>query len=89
MAVSAPATPPLFELWSADTGRAAGADRTSGDDEVERSRRLRMWRERLPQGSYTWPPLPPDDPRAAAEVRPAQAATLTPLGRKLLGLERW
>jgi hypothetical protein len=23
-----------------------------------------MWEERLPQGSYAWPPLPADDDRA-------------------------
>jgi hypothetical protein len=63
--------------------------RTALDDEAERQRRIRMWREALPQGSYTWPPLPADDPRSSPSVRPPSAAALSPLGRKLLGLDAW
>ena len=57
--------------------------------EEERARRVQMWKERLPQGSYTWPPLSADDPRCAARWRPPSAARLGGLGRRLLGVERW
>ena len=50
---------------------------------------LLQWRERLPGGCYNWPPLEVPDPRAAEEMRPSEPAELTPLGRKLLGLDAW
>lgn len=77
-------------LWTDAEGNQKASTFGSADDpEEERRRRERMWRECLPQGSYTWPPLPPDDPRCAAELRPPEAAQLSPLGRRLLGIERW
>ena len=50
---------------------------------------LLQWRERLPGGCYNWPPLEVPDPRAAEDMRPSEPAELTPLGRKLLGLDAW
>jgi ectoine hydroxylase-related dioxygenase (phytanoyl-CoA dioxygenase family) len=54
------------------------------DDEVSRQERITMWRERLsPEGE----PFP-GDPRKV-EILQNKTAELTPLGRKLLGLDRW
>ena len=55
----------------------------------ERQRRLAMWRERLPGGCYTWPPVELPDCRAEEAFRPSGAAVLTELGLKLLGAEPW
>jgi ectoine hydroxylase-related dioxygenase (phytanoyl-CoA dioxygenase family) len=54
------------------------------DDEEARRTRIRCWEQRLP------PPAPafPGDPRHIEE-REGQPALLTPLGRRLLGLDRW
>ena len=37
----------------------------------------------------TWPPVELPDERALPEFRPSKPADLTPLGRKLLGLDPW
>ena len=58
-------------------------------NEEEKARRVASWRERHPRGSWQWPPPQPPDPRALPAHRPAMAATLSPLGRKLLGLDAW
>lgn len=53
------------------------------DNEHERLQRVRAWRERLPGGAdYEGDPL-------ERERRLGETAALTPLGRRLLGLERW
>jgi ectoine hydroxylase-related dioxygenase (phytanoyl-CoA dioxygenase family) len=54
------------------------------DDEEARQTRIRCWQNRLP------PPSPafPGDPRRLEEHE-GSPATLTPLGRRLLGLDRW
>lgn len=57
--------------------------------EEERQRRIMMWRERLPGGCYTWPPVVLPDCRAEPQFRPSEPAKLTSLGRKLLGLDEW
>ena len=57
--------------------------------EEERQRRIMMWKERLPGGCYTWPPVVLPDCRAEPQFRPSAPATLTSLGRKLLGLDEW
>lgn len=54
------------------------------DDEVVRDWRVRSWRERNPPEGYAFP----GDPREWEKTRYLQAE-LTPLGRKLLGLDRW
>ena len=59
------------------------------EQEEERLRRILMWAERLPGGCYNWPPLSLPDPRAEARYRPSTRAQLSPLGRKLLGLDAW
>jgi ectoine hydroxylase-related dioxygenase (phytanoyl-CoA dioxygenase family) len=54
------------------------------DDETARQRRIRLWRENLHPES----PAFPGDPRRIEEQR-GRPAELTPLGRRLLGLDRW
>jgi hypothetical protein len=54
------------------------------DDEKRRQDRIMQWRDRLPP-SYYWAP---GDPRNWEREHGA-TAELTPLGRKLLGLDRW
>jgi hypothetical protein len=51
---------------------------------AEREERVRLWREREPPKR----PAFPGDPRQW-EKRNAETAVLSPLGKKLLGLERW
>ena len=51
------------------------------DDESARQHRVSLWRERMN------PPQFPGDPRGVE--RQHDPARLTPLGRKLLGLDRW
>jgi ectoine hydroxylase-related dioxygenase (phytanoyl-CoA dioxygenase family) len=54
------------------------------DNEAARAERIAMWRDRLsPEGEAF-----PGDPRKI-EVLQNKTAELTPLGRKLLGLDRW
>ncbi|HZT43044.1 MAG TPA: phytanoyl-CoA dioxygenase family protein [Chthonomonadaceae bacterium] len=54
------------------------------DDEAARQERIACWRERRPpQASFF-----PGDPRRI-EQKSGKTADLTPLGRKLLGLDRW
>ena len=52
------------------------------DDETLRQQRIQLWREQ------TTPPGFPGDPRRI-EAQQGQSAQLTPLGKRLLGLERW
>lgn len=55
------------------------------DNEQARAERIERWEKRLP------PPYKrafPGDPRRVEELQ-GQTAVLTPLGRKLLGLDRW
>ncbi len=52
--------------------------------EDERQQRIQAWQERLPPQGKAFP----GDPREA-EQRHGQTAKLTPLGRKLLGVDRW
>ncbi len=52
--------------------------------EAEREQRIHGWRERLPPQGKAFP----GDPRER-EPRHGQTAELTPLGRKLLGIDRW
>lgn len=54
------------------------------DDEALRQERITMWRDRLPRKGFAFP----GDPRNW-EVLHGTTAELTPLGRKLLGLDRW
>jgi hypothetical protein len=54
------------------------------DDEAERARRIESWRERKPPVRDAFP----GDPREWERKR-ATTAELSPLGEKLLGLERW
>lgn len=54
------------------------------EDLAERERRVRLWRDRLCPGG----PAFPGDARRVEE-RQYQTAALTPLGRKLLGLDAW
>jgi ectoine hydroxylase-related dioxygenase (phytanoyl-CoA dioxygenase family) len=54
------------------------------DNEELRAHRVRCWQNRLPPG----PPTFPGDPREI-EQKNGATAELTPLGRKLLGLDRW
>ena len=54
------------------------------DNEEARQDRIRRWRERLPPSGDAFP----GDPRQL-EQREGKTAELTPLGRKLLGLDRW
>lgn len=53
------------------------------DDEAAREARVNCWRHRLPPPS---PAFKPDPRNVEAGLPPAE---LTPLGRKLLGLDRW
>ncbi len=58
--------------------------RPAGTDEAARQDRIRRWRERLaPEGSWVL-----GDPRRWEETK-GTTADLTPLGRKLLGLDPW
>lgn len=52
-------------------------------DEEARQKRIEGWRERKSPGGRAFP----GDPRGFEQQRPV--ADLTPLGKKLLGLERW
>jgi ectoine hydroxylase-related dioxygenase (phytanoyl-CoA dioxygenase family) len=52
--------------------------------EARRQERVAMWRDRLPPKGKAFP----GDPRRKEELH-GQSAELTPLGRKLLGLEHW
>ncbi|MBM3457475.1 MAG: phytanoyl-CoA dioxygenase family protein [Armatimonadetes bacterium] len=52
--------------------------------ETQRERRVAMWRERLHPGGPSFP----GDPREV-ERRQYQTAELTPLGRRLLGVDPW
>ena len=84
----------LLSFWPENVPAAGGepphiAAESAPPNEEERLRRVMMWRERLPGGCYNWPPLEVPDPRAAEEMRPSEPAELTPLGRKLLGLDAW
>lgn len=54
------------------------------DNEEYRQARIRCWEERRPPPGKAFP----GDPRQIEE-RTGQPAHLTPLGRKLLGLDRW
>jgi ectoine hydroxylase-related dioxygenase (phytanoyl-CoA dioxygenase family) len=54
------------------------------NDEETRLHRIDCWRNRLPPGNQIFP----GDPREIEQHR-YQTAELTPLGRKLLGLDRW
>ncbi|GAC1399481.1 MAG: hypothetical protein NVSMB65_17560 [Chloroflexota bacterium] len=54
------------------------------DDEAARQERVVSWRERLPRKGRAFP----GDPREW-EARHGTTADLTPLGKRLLGLERW
>ena len=53
--------------------------------EAECDERIRQWRERMPPNE-TWAP---GDPRGWERARQKDPAKLTPLGRKLLGLDSW
>jgi ectoine hydroxylase-related dioxygenase (phytanoyl-CoA dioxygenase family) len=53
------------------------------DNEEARQTRITMWRDRLPPKGDAFP----GDPRGVEQQNPP--AELTPLGRKLLGLDRW
>lgn len=76
-------------MWPAEGWATQPGHRSSTDDETDRRRRLRMWDERLPGGSYSWPPLELPDARAEACWRPTEPAKLTALGERLLGLRSW
>jgi len=52
--------------------------------EEQREHRIRCWREHLPPGTQVFP----GDPRKIEEQH-FKTAELTPLGRKLLGLDSW
>jgi hypothetical protein len=52
--------------------------------EEERQHRIHCWQNRLPPGNQTFP----GDPREI-EQQYFQTAELTPLGRKLLGVDKW
>lgn len=54
------------------------------ENEEQRQHRIHCWQNRLPPGTKTFP----GDPREI-EQRCFQTAELTPLGRKLLGVDRW
>ena len=54
------------------------------ENAAEREERIRLWREREPPKREAFP----GDPRQW-EKRNAEPAVLSPLGKKLLGLERW
>ena len=54
------------------------------DDEAARQERIACWRERRPPNASFFP----GDPRRI-EQNSGKTADLTPLGRKLLGLDRW
>lgn len=54
------------------------------EDAAQRDYRVRCWRYRLPPNGAPFP----GDPREV-EQRTGTTATLTPLGKKLLGLEEW
>ncbi|MEZ4619387.1 MAG: phytanoyl-CoA dioxygenase family protein [Caldilineaceae bacterium] len=51
-------------------------------DEAARQSRIAAWQNRTPHGSF------PGDPRKWEETH-CETAALTPLGKKLLGLEQW
>jgi len=52
------------------------------DDEAARQARVASWQERRPMPNW------PGDPRAW-EKEKQQTAELTPLGKKLLGVDQW
>jgi hypothetical protein len=54
------------------------------DDETSRQTRIRAWQERIPPPGTAFP----GDPRKI-EQQTGSTAQLTPLGRKLLGADRW
>lgn len=54
------------------------------DDEAEREERINAWQRRLPPRGKPFP----GDPRRIEELC-GTTATLSPLGRRLLGIERW
>jgi hypothetical protein len=54
------------------------------DDETLRQERIKSWQERLPREGVAFT----GDPRNW-EVLHGTTAELSPLGRKLLGLDRW
>jgi hypothetical protein len=54
------------------------------EDEERRQERVRQWREHCPPGNKVFP----GDPRRIEEQF-GRTAELTPLGRKLLGMDRW
>lgn len=56
----------------------------AGADEAHRQERIRIWRENTHPSGRAFP----GDPRGIEEQRP-EPAKLTPLGRKLLGMDRW
>jgi ectoine hydroxylase-related dioxygenase (phytanoyl-CoA dioxygenase family) len=58
--------------------------RTRQADEELRQKRIRMWRERLHPDGRAFP----GDPRRVEELQ-GKTAELTPLGRRLLGLDLW
>ena len=55
------------------------------DNEAERRERIRLWREMEPPNRPDFP----GDPRGWEKANNGGPATLTPLGRKLLGLDLW
>jgi hypothetical protein len=58
----------------------------AGDDaEAVRAGRIRQWREQLPPNE----PWAPGDPTGWERAHQSHPAELTPLGRKLLGLDPW
>lgn len=54
------------------------------DDEEARQTRIRAWRDHLPPPGTAFP----GDPRKI-EQQVGAPAELTPLGRKILGADRW
>jgi ectoine hydroxylase-related dioxygenase (phytanoyl-CoA dioxygenase family) len=62
----------------------APAPPLSEEAEARRQERIAMWRDRLPPKGKAFP----GDPRRKEELF-GQTAELTPLGRKLLGIDLW
>ena len=71
----------MWPAWAPQPGH-----RSTKDPVLDTRRRIEMWKDQLPGGCYSWPPLVLPDPRALPEFRPAAPAVLTELGEKLLGL---